>query len=222
MPGLTPLKAGYHRCGSVETRVGAPCRRQVPDRFVFCKDHRPEKAYPTPEHLISEEQQWAAYRLRLAGVSLYDIGQRVGLSVQGAKIAAMRAQTALAPDFAEVKEARSLERGRLERLLVAWMPAASRIGGNQTRDDGTVVAVPGPSEKAAKIVLSIINSLVKLDGLAAPTKVEHSGPDGAPIPFHTMTREERVMWAESLAAEAGRRVLALEAENNTIEGEVVG
>ncbi|WP_406501591.1 hypothetical protein OHA04_27605 [Streptomyces sp. NBC_01590] len=113
------------------------------------------------QRLSAAERRKKALALQLAGIDLRTIADQVGYAdASAAKKAIDRAvEESIARAKTDVDELRRREVMRLDRLQAAfWTPAV------KDRD-----------KKAADIVLKCITARDRLQGLAAPVKVEHSG-----------------------------------------------
>ncbi|WP_328427895.1 hypothetical protein [Streptomyces sp. NBC_00443] len=113
------------------------------------------------QRLTAAQRRKQALGLQLAGVDLRTIADQVGYAdASAAKKAIDRAiEESIARDKDDVDALRRAEVMRYDRLQAAfWSPAV------KDRD-----------KKAADIVLKCIAGRERLQGLAAPAKVEHSG-----------------------------------------------
>ena len=126
------------------------------------KGRNQKTAAPAMEAAARREE---AVRLRLAGYSYAQIGERLGVTKQAAhtyvssSLADLRAATAEAAE-----DVREMELARLDAMLVPMLEAAE--AGQQTAVDR---------------VLRIQERRAKLLGLDAPTKSEVGGPGGGPV-----------------------------------------
>lgn len=112
------------------------------------------------QRMNAAERRRKALALQLAGADLRAIAEQVGYATpSAAKTAIDRAiEESTAREKQSVDEMRQLEVLRLNRLQAAyWTPALKG------------------DKKAADIVLKCAAARDRLQGLAAPTKVEHSG-----------------------------------------------
>jgi hypothetical protein len=109
---------------------------------------------PTSRNAALANKERQALELRMAGASFDQIAQKLGYSEKGAAHRAVtRALISTVKPAAD--ELRELETARLDRLLLAFWPAA--LEGD---------------EKAADRVLRIMDQRAKLLGLNMPTKVD--------------------------------------------------
>jgi len=188
-------KPGHHFCGH-PTKSGGACSRQVPDDHQLCSQHA--GAVADARVYEREERRHRALTLRKAGFTFADIGADMGITRQAAQVLTMAALRDLQVDPAEVAEFRTLARERLTGLLAAAYPLAVGVRGGI------------PNDAMMGRCLTIIGQMVKLDGLAAPIKLEHSGPGGGPIDVAAMSSEERKVLMVLMAEEATRRSKAIE------------
>ena len=109
-----------------------------------------------PKQVRARVREEQALALRIGGATYDQIGQALGMSLEGARKAVKRALERTMEEVKDNAEAlRELERQRLERLILSMMPSAQK--GN----------VP-----AAETVRKLSESLRKLMGLDAPTKTD--------------------------------------------------
>jgi hypothetical protein len=185
--------AEYHECGAPTTK-GYPCKRKVPPQHKHCTTHADVLEAPKPKDAERAERKRRAFQMRRAGLTFQEIADQLGYTDRGsARLLVREALLDIAPDPDSVREMRALERSRLERMLAAVMPSAT---------------AQSPDLDAVDRAVRIVNSLIKLDGLAAPARVEHSGPAGGPIEldFAALSVDDRRAWMRAIAAEASRRV----------------
>jgi hypothetical protein len=105
--------------------------------------------------------------LRIAGVRYRQIGAQLDVSHQTAYRDVQTALGELATlQAGKAEKLRELEVERCDRLTLALWPKA-RTG----------------DEKAVRAVIAVMDRRARLLGLDAPTKLEHAGPDGAPLSF---------------------------------------
>jgi predicted DNA-binding protein (UPF0251 family) len=187
-----------HQCEG-RTKSGDRCRRMIPTRHRFCPTHgdsEVDREQSVPE-VLAEARRHEALALRNTGLSYVEIGDRLGVDRNTARGIVQRALSDLASDPLEVAELRALERSRLERMLTPMYVRAANMS--------------DPDIEASKQALRIIDRLVKLNGLDAPIRHEHSGPDGRPIEVADVTPE----FMADIGRELVRRGLLV------IEGEIV-
>ena len=109
-----------------------------------------------------QQKRQRALKLRLAGKTYDEIGKALGIDKSTAWDAVQSAISAIPNEAAA--EVLAQELSRLDRMLGGvWVKAAS----------GDVDAV--------RAMLAIMARRAKYLGLDAPTKAEHSGPNGGPI-----------------------------------------
>ena len=124
-------------------------------------------AEQAPDDPAVEERRKKAIALRLDGKNYRAIAQELGVGLATAyrDVAAVIDRTkAEANESAD--EIRSLELERLDRAIAGLMP---QVDAGDPRACDTLVRL---QERRSKYL-----------GLDAPTKHEHSGPEGAPIPI---------------------------------------
>ncbi|MFC8465985.1 hypothetical protein [Streptomyces sp. NPDC057250] len=111
--------------------------------------------------LTAAERRHQALALQIAGADLRHIAATIGYAnASAAKAAIDRAiEESIAREHAEIDDLRRLEVMRLDRLQAAFWGKA----------------VKDKDKKAADIVLKCINARERLQGLAAPVQVKHSG-----------------------------------------------
>jgi len=113
------------------------------------------------------ERRQKSLDLRIAGARYRQIGAQLGVSHQTAY---RDVQTALgelaALQAKKAEKLRELELERCDKLTLALWPKA-RTG----------------DERAIRAIVAVMDRRAKLLGLDAPTKLEHAGPDGAPLSF---------------------------------------
>lgn len=81
----------------------------------------------SPGKLTAAELEQQATRLRISGATWHEIGDSLGVSHEGARKAVQRALKKSEQQTAELGETlREMERLRLERLMLAVMPAATK------------------------------------------------------------------------------------------------
>jgi len=113
------------------------------------------------------QREIESLELRKAGLTYRQIGERLGITEQGAHAAVMRALRRLNERITEAaEEVRRLELERLDRLLLALWPQAAK--GNQGAVDR---------------VLRIMERRARLLGLDAPKGVDVTS-GGAPLSEH--------------------------------------
>lgn len=113
------------------------------------------------QRLSAAQRRKQALGLHLAGVDLRTIAEQVGYADHSAagKAIDRAIEESIAREKASIDELRRREVMRYDRLQAAfWTPAV------KDRD-----------KKAADVVLKCIAGRERLQGLAAPTKLEHSG-----------------------------------------------
>jgi hypothetical protein len=132
---------------------------------------RRRKSLRTPKQaateLAIERRREKALQLRLAGWSIRDIAGHLKCSVSTAHtdVAAVLDRTLDATD-------KAAQRGRA--LSLARLDVATK---------GIWPAVESGSPEAARVLVRLEQRRAKLEGIDAPTRIEASGPDGAPIPI---------------------------------------
>lgn len=110
----------------------------------------------SPKNTRARVREEQALALRIGGATYDQIGQALGMSLEGARKAVKRALERTMEEVKDNAEAlRELERQRLERLILSMMPSAQK--GN----------VP-----AAETVRKLSESLRKLLGLNMPERVD--------------------------------------------------
>ncbi len=115
--------------------------------------------------LTGRQREIDALELRKSGATYSSIAKAMGISLSGAADAVKRALARLNERSLEgADELRRLELERLDRMLLAMYPQATR--GNQGSVDR---------------VLRIMERRARLLGLDAPIRNEHSGVGGRPI-----------------------------------------
>lgn len=113
--------------------------------------------------LVAREREAEAVKLRESGASFEKIGKQLGVTTSGAYRAVARSLTRVIAQTSEsAAQLRALELQRLDKLLLALWPRASK------GDDAAVDRV-----------LRVMERRAKLCGLDAPVRV--SGPDDGPI-----------------------------------------
>lgn len=113
--------------------------------------------------LKGREREQAAVKLRMGGATYDEIGSSLGITAPTAYRAVKRAiGRVIAKTSEDADQLRTLELQRLDKLLLALWPRASR------GDDAAVDRV-----------LRVMERRAKLRGLDAPVQV--SGPGGGPI-----------------------------------------
>lgn len=125
---------------------------------------------------------WAATRWSVDGWEYRDIAAAMGISVSTAWHRVTRGLRIIeAPTIAAAEQARAIHRARLEAATEVAMDVMSRDhhhvsqGRVMTGTDGKPLIDDAPKLAAAGKVKELSESLRKLDGLDAPSKVEHSG-----------------------------------------------
>lgn len=111
------------------------------------------KAKATKIRAVAADRQLQACRLRAAGASLDQIAESLGYANRAGAWKAVQRGIELTP-AAGVEELRAVENQRLDELQVRWWQQAMT------------------DEKAAKVVLKIIEQRVRLNGLAAPIRAD--------------------------------------------------
>jgi predicted transcriptional regulator len=145
-----------------------------------------------------------ALELRVAGLSLAQIGAELGVTEKSASRYVCDALTKLSEQsLADAEQLRTLELERLDRLQRAAELVLSRnhvhvSGGKVIVDEGHKLIDDGPVLHAIDRLLRIGERRAKLLGIDAPAKLEHSGPDGGPI--KTETRDLSHLSDEELKA----------------------
>jgi hypothetical protein len=120
----------------------------------------------------------SALQLRMSGATLSQVAERVGYASSSGAWAAIT--NLLDSTVAEnVAEYRSFHLARLERLLLGVWKAAT---------DG--------DDKASQQALRILVEIGKVTGVAAPIKVEASGPGGGPIQAQVLSFMPAEDWME--------------------------
>jgi hypothetical protein len=163
-----------HQCEGI-TKAGVRCVRQIPTSHQRCPTHSQTQPESSAAVTNSEATRASALSWRRVGLTYHEIGLRLEITRQAAQQLVQRALADLASDPLEVAHLRELARGRLEQLLVPVFPRAANIA--------------SPDYVATELALKIIDRLVKLDGLNAPVRHEHSGADGGPIQVREVTAE---------------------------------
>lgn len=162
--------------------------------------------------LQGQERAQAAVALRLKGETYGEIGKALGISAPSAYRAVARSlKRVIAKTSEDADELRTLELQRLDKLLLALWPRASK--GN---------------DAAVDRVLRVMERRAKLKGLDAPVQV--SGPGGGPIEMADVSErsdEERVRAASTLiealragrgAADSGRQDAVDSADETAVGG----
>lgn len=117
---------------------------------------------PPSESVLDLERR--VVELKRAGHTYQEIAEQVGYADRSA--ARRTYFRALHRDLKEAAdEMRQVENDRLDRLQRAHWNQAVEYG----------------DEKAAAIVLKIMDRRARLNGLDLPSKIEHTGPDGNPL-----------------------------------------
>ena len=114
-----------------------------------------------------EERRDKVMTLLLAGGTTRSIGQTLGVNhATVARDIEARLQGAAAACYSTA-DYRELHRQRIEMLLLQWWPRSGRDPASLDR------------------VVRLLEREAKLLGLDAPSRQEHAGPDGGPIPVQT-------------------------------------
>lgn len=127
-----------------------------------------------------------AVRLRLAGADFKAIAEQLGYQSAASAYKAVRRGIEALKAPKEARELRDEQRLRLGRLLLAWYPRALE------------------DEKAAAMVLRLLERMAKLDGLDAPVKVARTDSQGRDL----AVRREAFIGVLSQLPEEELRVLA--------------
>ena len=113
------------------------------------------------------ERRQKSLDLRIAGARYRQIGAQLGVSPQTAYRDVQAALGELAPlQNRKAEKLRELELERCDKLTLALWPKA-RAG----------------DEKAVRAIVAVMGLRARLSGLDAPTRLEHRGPEGAPLSF---------------------------------------
>ncbi len=153
------------------------------------RKHRPARHTPAtrPDVLAATARRADAIRLRIAGATFTDIGQRLGIDPATAHRDVSRGLTALHAEIREEAAAlRALENARLDVLQCGVWEAA--ISGS----------IPH-----LEAVLAIMHTRARLNGLYAPAKIAATDPTGENSYLGMTDHELR---------EAARQVLGLPAQ----------
>lgn len=143
-----------------------------------------------PKKVTAAEKRRQAVELRKAGATFDEIATALGYSNKGTAFRAV--EQALKESVREpALQLIELEVQRLDMMLRALWPAVVR---------GQLGAV----DRAIRVA----ERRARLLGLDAAQQVQHSGPDGGPIPvsFEGMSEEEKVARLAELGAEIERRL----------------
>lgn len=160
------------------------------------------KPPPKPRRATkSAVQRKTALQMRTEGHTFEQIGQALGVSRQAAHAAVVR-------ELAVVAEDRKALAGHvldqeLERIDYVMRSLRPKV------DKG--------DPKAAQAFLAAMNRRAKLLGLDAPTRNEHTGPNGTPIP-HLVAALDPAALHSRLAAAAARSARGADAGAARVAG----
>ena len=129
----------------------------------------PGESKLSPRRIEAQNKQQQALELRMAGRTWQEIAEHLGYkghtgAYEAVKVALSRSNHEAVQDY------RNLTLGRLTKVLQVHWPVMLQ-------------ADPG----ASKLCLQTIKDMRELMGLDSPTRLEHTGADGAPIQHEVMT-----------------------------------
>ena len=129
----------------------------------------PGESKLSPRRIEARNKQQQALELRMAGRTWQEIAEHLGYkshtgAIEAVKVALARSNHEAAEDY------RNLTLGRLTKILQVHWPLMLQA-----------------DPVASKLCLQTIKDMRELTGLDAPSKLEHSGPDGAPIKHEVIT-----------------------------------
>lgn len=155
-----------------------------------------------PKKVTAAHKRAQAVELRKAGATFEEIATALGYSNKGTAYRAVE-QALKEAQREPALQLIELEVQRLDMMLRALWPAVVR---------GQLGAV----DRAIRVA----ERRARLLGLDAAQQVQHSGPDGGPIPlsFEGMSEEEKVARLAELGAEIERRLRTQPAEKALVSG----
>jgi DNA-binding transcriptional MerR regulator len=132
--------------------------------------------------------------LRVAGVTFENIGRQLKITKQAAHKHYRRAMAEAQQRTAELSdELTELTRRRLDALISAhWVSRAD--------------------PRSAEVIIRVEALRMRLEGTEAPTRLQHTGPDGKPMEFRDgITDDERAARIAALLDRVGQRRAGLPA-----------
>ena len=123
----------------------------------------------SPRRIEAQNKQQQALELRMAGRTWQEIADHLGYkshtgAIEAVKVALARSNHEAVTDY------RSLTLGRLTKVLQVHWPLMLQA-----------------DPISSKLCLQTIKDMRELMGLDSPTRLEHTGADGAPIQHEVMT-----------------------------------